>query len=466
MISRREQLLTVTSVVMPALACLALSLVAISSPRDGGLFARELALLATVLAALATVPIRSGTVDRVDLWAANVLYFVLGGARVLGLGAAVSESAPSEVTFQTLFSVILQLPLMVVGSLSFAWFFAAFLGIVAFAILGALLDRAAPDAVPAIAWGALTIARWAQCERHLESSLPTARSGRLAPWRHPAPRWIAWPLNLLANSRVAQLLLEPMPVPALKSDIGDVLYVNYLVEAERLSPYVPEGLALQRLGPRGRYALFSFLTYRHGHFGAAAMGALRRLAPSPIQTNWRIHVEDPRTGHRGVHFVSTAMDHTAMALAARLFAEATPMHVLRRAALACDEDRAVRLALDPGSGSAPDAEALLAPPGEASSVYRDATWDEPWRACFDDFDALLAYCVPQDRVLDAQPWRARVSRHEIHLDVALGRCTRLVGTVRSNAAKAIVGDAQPLCFLVPGVTLELHDEAYDPLPRG
>jgi hypothetical protein len=110
-----------------------------------------------------------------------------------------------------------------------------------------------------------------------------------------------------------QLLLEPLPVPEMRSDITGVVYVNYLVEAARLAPLVPEGLALQRLGPQGRYALLTFLTYRHGHFGFTFLGPLRRLLPALVQTNWRVHVRDPRTGREGTCCVAPRSPATMMA---------------------------------------------------------------------------------------------------------------------------------------------------------
>jgi hypothetical protein len=58
----------------------------------------------------------------------------------------------------------------------------------------------------------------------------------------------------------------------------------------------------------GRYALVSFLTYRHGHFGPRRFGPMRHLMPSPIQTNWRIYVRDLHTGREGVYFLTTATD--------------------------------------------------------------------------------------------------------------------------------------------------------------
>lgn len=111
--------------------------------------------------------------------------------------------------------------------------------------------------------------------------------------------------------------------------------------------------------------------------------------------------------------------------------------------------------LDRGEGSAPDAELtlepLLAPP-----VFGGA-----WAACWPDFEAFLAYCVPQDRALSSQPLRHRISRQEIQLGIPLSACTPMDGSVVSRAARAITGDEAPVCFHVRDVSFVFTGEAHD-----
>jgi hypothetical protein len=290
---------------------------------------------------------------------------------------------------------------------------------------------------------------------------PTEPFGRLARWRHPGRGPIARAADLIANSRLFGALLEPIPEVTMRSDITHVVYVNYLVPAATLAALVPPALELQRVGPDGKYALFTFLTYRHGHFGFAALGWLRRFMPSPIQTNWRIHVRDPRTGLAGIYFTTNAITHLVPALGARMLTEGMPMHVLHRASVARDDRGALRVELDPGRGTAPDAVLALAP--APVPVLAGA-----WAECWPDYRAFLAYCVPQDRAMSSQPLRARISRQEIDLGIPLDACQPLAGTVDSRAARAIVGDSVPLCFYVPEVTftfsLEVHDRVAPPAP--
>jgi hypothetical protein len=288
----------------------------------------------------------------------------------------------------------------------------------------------------------------------LRRARPSEKHGRLAPWRHPWSGPLGRALDKLANSRLLRTYCEWLPPLAFLSDITDVIYVNYLVEADQLEPFVPAGLELQRIGRGSRYALFTHLTYRHGHFGPRILGPLRRVLPSPVHSNWRIYVHDPNTGMRGIYFVTNAINSTLHALAARLLSEGMPMHVLRQAEMRVGADRVCRVRLDPGAGSGPDLEAVLHP-GDALLP------GPPWCECFDSYQTMLAYCVPQDRAFSSQSWYGRITRQEITLRIPLESCEPLAGDVHSRAVRAFVGEAQPLCFRVGRVAFCFEREEYD-----
>lgn len=287
-------------------------------------------------------------------------------------------------------------------------------------------------------------------------SRPDAPYGRYAPWLHPERIWGRGD-DLLANSRVVRRLCEFLPVLAFRSDIHDVIYINYLVEADTLEPLVPPGLELQRVGQAGCYAVFSFLVYRHGHFGPRLLGPLRRvLMPSPIQSNWRIYVKDPRSGRQGTYFLSTAVDSTFVGVLGRLMAEGLPMHVFQRARLWNTGDGTLYLRLQPGAGTAPDAEALL-------RLGKARPTSGAWSLAFESYEAMLAHIVPQDRAFSVQPWHARLTRQEIQLGIPLEACQPLEGEVNSATARALVGESRPFCFYVPRVTFRFDQEVHERL---
>lgn len=302
-----------------------------------------------------------------------------------------------------------------------------------------------------LAWLALV------AEQVLARCRPQSAHGRQAPWRHPRRGFWGGMLNLLGRSHLVHALGEWLPLPKVVSEISDCVYVNYLVEAQRLERWVPCGLELQRLGPDGRYAMFSLLVFRHGHVGPAWLGPLRRLCPSPIQTNWRLYVRDTHSGAEGVYFVTMAADNTWYALAARICTSAVPMHVLHAAELV-RRSKTWRIRLDPGGGTAPDLVADLEPAGDVLPTAA-------WRECFESYRAMLAWCVPQQRALCSQPWYQRMVRQEVRLDIPLADCRPLAGSVLSQAVREVVGDAVEVSFCVPNVAFALMREEYDYRPQ-
>jgi hypothetical protein len=292
-------------------------------------------------------------------------------------------------------------------------------------------------------------------EQVLRRARPDEPHGRLAPWRHPWNGLLGRGIDLLANSRFLRALGEWAPPVSFVSDITDVIYCNYLVEAGRLAPLMPAGTELQRLGPDGRYALLTFLTYKHGRFGPRLLGPLRRLMPSPVHSNWRIYVRARSSGKEGVYFFTNAIASTVHALAARLLSEGMPMHVPELAEVRAEAGGAFVVRLVSGSGSGPDVEAHLRPgPTELSGA---------WALCFGSYRDFLAYTVPQDRAISAQPWYGRLTRQEIQLGIPLETCEPLQGEVRSRAAASIAGEAVPLCFRVARVAFRFDREEHDPL---
>jgi hypothetical protein len=278
-------------------------------------------------------------------------------------------------------------------------------------------------------------------------------------WRHPRHGLGALCAELTANSRLAQAFACALPSLAMKSDIRDVVYINYIVPAERLQPLVERPLVLRRVGLDGAYAVFSILTFRHGHFGPSCFGRLRRWWPSPVQSNWRIHVANPETGRRGIQFVTTAIASVPHALATRLLAEGVPMHVPESARVAREGDR-LEVEIEPGDGSSPDLRASLHE-GVFDRDGRDL-WGA-WAECFASWEEAVAYIVPQDRAMCSR-WRCgekRVVRQEIDLGIPLASCVPLEGEVRSMSLRGLIGEASTLCFVVRDVAFEFSRQEWD-----
>jgi hypothetical protein len=292
----------------------------------------------------------------------------------------------------------------------------------------------------------------------LRRSRPIEAQGKLSEWRSPRCGSLGRLTEFIANSRFLRAICEWLPFVPLVSDVTDVVYINYLVPHERLEPLIPPGLFLQRLGTDGAYAMFSILTYRHGHFGPPLPRWLRGAFASPVQSNWRVYVTDAQSGTPGVYFVATAINSTLYALAARLLTEGVAMHVPESANVNRD-GMAVQVSLVPGRGTSPDLRATFRSedgPGATAAL------PAPWSECFADGSDILSYVVPQDRAWSAQPWYGRMTRQEIDLKIPLESCLPLEGPVKSHAAENYVGDAQPVSFLVPRLAFRLESQTSIP----
>ena len=99
-------------------------------------------------------------------------------------------------------------------------------------------------------------------------------------------------INRLVASRILlrtrRALLSRLPFLKLASDVTDVVYCTWIVDVAAVAHLVPPRVTLAQ---RDGKTLFTVLTYARHHFGPALAGPLRRLFPSPLQSNWRLYVE-------------------------------------------------------------------------------------------------------------------------------------------------------------------------------
>lgn len=286
-------------------------------------------------------------------------------------------------------------------------------------------------------------------EAVLRRSRPDDFYGRMKPFRHPRTDLIGRALTMLGNSRLLRYVGEFVPSTILVSDIEEVIYINYLVDADILEELVPKGLQLQRLGPNKKHALFSILTYRHGNFGPRFLGGMRKVLASPVQSNWRIHVRD-RDGVEGIYFVETVVNDTLVSFGGRFLAEGVPMHVASNAVVTTSNGNEFLVELKPGLGSAPDLTAKL-------KTCEKPQFSDAWLDCFGDFDSFLAYCVPQDRAMSTQSWYMQSTKQEINLGIPLNSCQPVSGEVVSDSVIRLIGNSsRPVCFRVPNVNFALE----------
>ncbi len=286
-------------------------------------------------------------------------------------------------------------------------------------------------------------------ERVLHERQPATPYGRWAPWR---TRCAAWPLRFLGRLRLVRFVVSAFRMPRLRSDVGDVIYVNWLVPAAAARKLIPAGLDLQLVGDQ---AVLSMLAFRHGHFGPAGLPRLRKVFPSPVQSNWRLYVVNPRTGTRGVYFLANTCDNALVAVLGRAASDTASMHVMAKGGFMRETATATwRLAIDPAGGTGPNIRGRLHEADRKTGA---------WRLAFPTWSAMLEHVVPQDRSMAPRPWRNDLVREEIELRFDATKIVPLVGDVASSWLDEHVSAQKPFSFLVKDMRLTLLKEMSEPL---
>ncbi len=260
-----------------------------------------------------------------------------------------------------------------------------------------------------------------------------------------APRGVWLPVAARYVAGVRDTLRGLAPFLPMKSEITDVLYLNWKVPTVRVAPYLPAPLKAHDLDGT---TWVSLLTYRHGHFGPSLLGPLRALCPSPAQSNWRFYLQDHGVVPKGtIYFFKTMLDSPVAALLSRLLADGLPSHVTggfehRR------EGAKLHVKISGEGGSAPD---LLA---EVSLLEGPL-----------EREADVKYLVEQNAGVNVVWRRGVVIESKIDIPIPLENVVPArVDHLESDFLAPLVADAECLAFVVPSVAFRaLGENVLGPL---
>ncbi|MCW0458696.1 hypothetical protein [Xanthomonas sacchari] len=275
-----------------------------------------------------------------------------------------------------------------------------------------------------------------------------------AAYRHPSDAWYGRALPRLLHApgwtRLRRALTQRWPLPALASDVREVVYLNWWVDVRRAPP-PPPGYA--HVVHQGRTP-YTILSYRHGHFGPALAGPLRKLLPSPLQSNWRWYlrrVDDVNAGPV-VLFDRNVMDGLAYVAGARAASDAMQPHLAARFVHALQSDGSGHTQIEPGQGSAPALQLHWQP--------AEAWHDADWTPAFATREALLRFLTCQDeaiaRTCDGR-WAS--TRIALPVDPATLQPLRLTGALTCPRLQALgVALEEGLAFRLPRVAFRVVSE--------
>ncbi|MFC5474732.1 DUF2071 domain-containing protein [Paraherbaspirillum soli] len=264
-------------------------------------------------------------------------------------------------------------------------------------------------------------------------------------------------LARIANSsgllRLRRFFLSLVPFLVLESDVRDVVYLTWLVEVDAVAHLVPPGVKLwQREGKTP----FTILTYTHGHFGPAAARGLRAIFPSPLQSNWRLYVDelpDGRPAQGVVLFVKNIMGSALYAISSRLFSDALPTH------LAADfrhqrNGQSYQTSITSGSGSAPSLR-------YAAQVAQQKALTPEFETVFPSWSAAVEFLSLQDSAIAHVDDIARIAYATIELPIALESVLPLElvsDSLECGFVRAISKEQAPFCFAVPSTKFKVVSE--------
>lgn len=248
-------------------------------------------------------------------------------------------------------------------------------------------------------------------------------------------------------------LLLRLPFVTLESDVVDVIYLTWLVNVDEAQEMLPRGVSLWHKD--GKTPL-TMLTYKHGNFGPTFLGPLRKLLPSPLQSNWRFYVEKyegQTETKRTIFFCKNLLSSPAYTLGARLFSDVLQPTLADRFVHQRFESK---FEIDIACGESGE------PSLNCHAQFADAkALPEAFTNVFDSWDEAVDFLSLQDDALArvARTNGLAVSRISLPIDLASVHPMKIgAKPASSSMLKDFVAISAPFCYLVPKVKFRVLSE--------
>lgn len=271
---------------------------------------------------------------------------------------------------------------------------------------------------------------------------------------HPRNSFLSKPFNWLCNQttirRTRRAIFSRLPFLRLESDVTDIVYVNWLVDIEKVKALSPPQVELVEINGK---TVFSILTYQHGHFRPRLINVLKRLFPSPIQSNWRLYVAsiNGKQVTRAVLFIKNMMNSMLFTLGTRLSSDAMFTHY----PLNFRHDKSghhYTTTIETGMSSSPDLQF-------SGEIADELELPSELVHFFGSTAKTLEFLCLQDVAYTDVSDTSGICEATISLPIALDTIIPLkVNKCHSNWLAEIISDAPAFAFAVPRVPFHIINE--------
>lgn len=266
---------------------------------------------------------------------------------------------------------------------------------------------------------------------------------------------IEWILGINWIHRCKRQILTIVPFIKLRSKVEQVVYLSWLVDIEKVRPYLPNGI---RLWEKNGKTIFSILTYQHKYFGPAFLGRLRRICGSPKQSNWRFYIDgvSGQPFSQGVVlFDHVIVDQMIYAVGSRMLSDAMPAHYAPQ----------FKHDLEQSKNSLTWITEIQTSGGSARNIFSNISHYEvkelpfTWQKCFSTWEEAVELLCMQDFAITHTKESNVWTKGEICLPISRN-------TIQPAVAKQVYGDfidilginELPFCFVVPEIEFSVISE--------
>ena len=264
-------------------------------------------------------------------------------------------------------------------------------------------------------------------------------------------------LNFLLNNKLftklKRILFFPFLWVKLKSDITDVVYLNWMVPADKIQHLIPNRIKFTSYDD---HVLFTILTYRHGNLRPAAANKIKTIFGSPNQSNWRFYLsnsDDFGLEKPTILFVKNMMDNLLYTLGSRTVSNILLTHLPAKFIHKTSTLGQITTKIKPGQSNAPDLTVIATP-------VQDWQLPPAFKSAFDDVETALKIICNQDFAIAEQPDNNRFAISQINLQFEMKNIIPAkISGFKSSFLYPLLDETDCFAFIIPKLKFTAFNES-------